>query len=179
MAPFEPGGPGRFARSDRALSRPRGWRGDWVQLGCESWTIHRNYLGEKLESCGAPRRLSDSTCWRRRGRTSANALIGARSYAASSGTPSDRRTKSIGLAEPGFTIQAFLVAQRAHRGARAGCRRPAGGRNPHGVCPGERAGALDAMRVIGPITGGGDADICRIAYNPASHPQSWHRREWL
>jgi hypothetical protein len=32
---------------------PRGWRGDWVELGCESWTIHRNYLGEKLEPCGA------------------------------------------------------------------------------------------------------------------------------
>jgi hypothetical protein len=32
---------------------PRGWRGDWVQLGCESWTVHRNYLGEKLEPCGS------------------------------------------------------------------------------------------------------------------------------
>lgn len=32
---------------------PRGWRGDWVQLSCESWTLHRNYLGEKLELCGS------------------------------------------------------------------------------------------------------------------------------
>ncbi|HEY2841146.1 MAG TPA: hypothetical protein VGJ26_18465 [Pirellulales bacterium] len=58
---------------------PRGWRGDWVQLGCESWTVHRNYLGEKLEPCGAAQAIvglylsGDDEA-----EQAANALVGAR-----------------------------------------------------------------------------------------------------
>jgi hypothetical protein len=60
---------------------PRGWRGDWVQLGCESWTIHRNYLGEKLEPCGAAHAIvglylsGDADA-----EQAANVLVGARVY---------------------------------------------------------------------------------------------------
>jgi|GEM_PF-870061 len=136
---------------------PRGWRGDWVELGCESWTVHRNYLGEKLELCGSAQTLvglylsGDADA-----EQAANALVRARVYAASEEArlQEARKNGSNSRANPADLLNiGSLFKPASHRKEQPATRELAtnGARASHGRMDSIRPNvpaALDAMREL-------------------------------
>ena len=126
-----------------------------MQLGSEAWTIHRNYLGEKLELCGSAQTpvglylLGDAEA-----EQAANALMGARSYAASNA----HAQATAGRNPSDWLNLGSLFKPCSSRKEHTVSREPVaddlrGAETRTASVRANVPAALDAMRVVGPIAG--------------------------